>query len=84
MSKSKTLDAVIERAAALPAEAQQELAEVMAETMDEIAARREGVYRLGEEERRGVERGLEAMRRGEFASDEDVAAIMRKARAPRA
>jgi hypothetical protein len=83
MSKTKTLDAVMERAAALPEAAQQELAEVVAEAIDDIEARQNGVYRLSEDERRGIERGLDAMRQGRFASDEELAAIFEKARAKR-
>ena len=37
-------------------------------------------FHLREDEREGIERGLTAMREGRFASDEQVAAIQRKAR----
>ena len=40
-------------------------------------------FRLSEDERKGIERGLTAMREGRFASDEQVAAILRKARSSR-
>ena len=79
---TKTLEALLIRAAALPEEAQQELADVMAEAMDEIETRQADVYRLTEDERKGVERGLQAMREGKFVSDERLAAIFRKARTP--
>jgi hypothetical protein len=42
-----------------------------------------GAHRLSESERHGVERGLAAMREGKFASDDQVAAILRKARSSR-
>jgi predicted transcriptional regulator len=83
MSRTKTLDAVIERAAALPEPAQQELAEIMAEAIDEMEAQPGGVYRLNDDERRGIERGLAAAREGQFATDEEVAAVFSKARASR-
>lgn len=78
------MEAVVERAAALPEEAQVEVASVMAEIIDEIETRAAGPRRLSDDERAGIERGLEAMRQGRFATDEQVAAILRKARTPRA
>lgn len=83
MAKTKTLEALVERAAALPEQARQELAEIMAEALDEIEAGGGGLYRLHQDEREGIERGLDAMRRGRFASDEEMAAIFGKARMPR-
>lgn len=83
MAKTKILEAVVERAATLPEEAQAELASVMAEVIDEIETRRGGPRRLSEDERAGIERGLEAMRQGRFATEERVAALLRKARSPR-
>jgi predicted transcriptional regulator len=41
-------------------------------------------YQLSEDERRGIERGLSAMREGRFAREEQIAAILRKARSSRA
>jgi hypothetical protein len=61
-----------------PLEDQEELAEYARE----IRGRRTGVYKLSEEERAGIERGLADMRAGRFATDEQVAAIFQKA--PRA
>jgi hypothetical protein len=40
-------------------------------------------HRLSEDERKGIERGLTAMREGRFAGDEPVAAILKKARSSR-
>jgi hypothetical protein len=65
---------LLEQVASWPEEDQEELAEYARD----IEARRTGVYRLNEDERTGVERGLEAMRDGKFASDEQIAAIFRK------
>jgi predicted transcriptional regulator len=41
----------------------------------EMEAEATGVYHLTEEERREVELGMEEARRGEFATDEEVAAV---------
>jgi predicted transcriptional regulator len=63
-----------------PLEDQEELAEYARE----IRGRRTGVYKLSEEERAGIERGLADMRAGRFATDEQIAAIFQKARSSRA
>jgi hypothetical protein len=63
-----------------PLEDQEELAEYARE----IRGRRTGVYQLSEDERAGIELGLADMRTGRFASDEQVAAIFRRARSFRA
>jgi hypothetical protein len=62
---TKTL---LERVQAWPEEDQEELAEIARE----IEARRSGVYRLSDDERVAVHSGLEAARRGEFASEEEI------------
>ena len=62
-----------------PLEDQEELAEYARE----IRGRRTGVYKLSEEERAGIERGLADMRAGRFATDEQIAAIFQKARSAR-
>jgi predicted transcriptional regulator len=84
MTTTKSLEALVERAASLPEEAQEELVDAMAQAIDTIEAKHAGVYRLSDDERRGIERGLAAMRAGRFASEEQIAAIFRKARPPRA
>ena len=84
MPKIKPLEALIQRAAALPEEAQDELADAMSEAMQELEAKQAARYRLSEGERAGIERGLEAMRDGRFARDERMAAIFRRARVARA
>ncbi len=63
-----------------PLEDQEELAEYARE----IRGRRTGVYQLSEDERAGVERGMADMRAGRFATDEQIAAIFRRARSFRA
>ena len=70
---------LLEEVGSWPQQDQEELVEVARE----IEARRAGTYRLTDDERQGVERGLRAMREGRFASDEEMAAIVRKARSPR-
>jgi hypothetical protein len=67
---------ILRRVDSWPAEDQDELAEAALE----IEARRSGVYRLNDEERAAIERGLADMREGNFASEEAIAAIFRKAR----
>jgi predicted transcriptional regulator len=62
---TKTL---LERVQSWPEEDQEELAEIARE----IEARRSGVYRLSDDERAAVRAGLEAARRGEFASEEEI------------
>jgi predicted transcriptional regulator len=41
----------------------------------EIEARHTGIYRLSDEERAAVRRGLQEMREGRLATDEQVAAV---------
>jgi predicted transcriptional regulator len=67
---------LVDRVAALSEEAQAELVAALAE----IEAKHAGTYRLSDKERAGVRRGLEEMRRGQFASDEDVEAVFKRFR----
>ena len=76
---SPTVKAFLERVAFWPEEDQEELAELARE----IEARRKGVYRLSEAEHQGIERGLQAMREGRYASNERVAGIFDEARSSR-
>ncbi len=62
---TKTL---LEQVQSWPQEDQEELAEVARE----IESRRTGVYRLSDEERTAVRAGIDAARRGDFASDEEM------------
>lgn len=67
---------ILRRVDTWPAQDQEELAEAARE----IEARRAQIYQLSDEERTAVERGLADMRSGNFASEEAIAAIFRKAR----
>ena len=80
MNKTKALEQLIERAAALPEEAQAEFVDAVADAMEYIEAKHGGVYRLSDDERRGIERGLRDMREGRLATDEQVAAVFQRAR----
>jgi predicted transcriptional regulator len=55
----------------------------LAEYAREIEARRTGVYKMTDDERVAVKEGLAEARAGKFATDEQIAAIFRKARSPR-
>ena len=68
---------LLERAETWPEAAQDDLVQ----SMIEIETRYTGVYRLSDEERAGVEKGLADMRAGRFATDEEVAAAFKPARA---
>lgn len=76
MSQIKTLEALMERAASWPDEAQAELVRFMIDT----EAKHFGAFRLDDEDRKRIERSLTAARRGEFASDEEVSALFARYR----
>jgi predicted transcriptional regulator len=76
MADSKALKTLMERAASWPDEAQAELVRFMIDT----EAKYFGVYRLSDEERAAVRKGIEAAERGEFASNEEIAALFRRCR----
>ena len=59
---------MLEQVQSWPEEDQEELAEVARE----IESRRSGIYRLSDEERTAVRAGMDAARRGDFASDEEM------------
>jgi len=80
MTVTKALEHLIERAAALPEEAQAEFVDAVAEAMQQIETKHGGVYRLSEDERNGIERGLREMREQRFAGEKAVAAVFRRAR----
>jgi len=71
---NKRLETLLERVSALPEEAQDELLDHVAL----IEARQSGVYRLSDDEKAAVKVGLEAAERGEFVSDEDMAAFFKR------
>jgi predicted transcriptional regulator len=66
---------VLDRAESWPEWARQELAELAAEIDREINA---GTYHATREELRKIDEGLEAARRGEFATDEELEATFAK------
>jgi predicted transcriptional regulator len=74
---TKLLDMAIEAAAQLSPEEQDELARTILEI---VHGAQEEPYLLSEEENAAIDRGLEAADRGEFATDEEVQAIMNKYR----
>lgn len=73
----KVLENLLERAASWPDEAQAELVEAMLS----IEAKHGGVYRLNDDERSAVRRGLREFQEGNLASDAEVAAVLDRYRA---
>ncbi len=63
----------MERVRSWPEEDQEELADVARE----IESRRSGIYRLSDEERAAVRVGMDAARRGDFVTDEEMDAFYR-------
>jgi hypothetical protein len=74
---NKMLENLIERVAALPREAQEEIVR----TVVEIERRHTGVYELDDEERADILEALEEMQRGEVASDDEAVALFRRLKA---
>ena len=74
---SKALKEALRRAETWPEVAQEELAEIALEIDASLKA---GTYQATPEELEGIDRGLEAARRGRFASDAEVEAIIAKHR----
>ena len=68
------LQNLFERIAALP----DELLGEIEQSIDEIERWRGDVFRLADEERAAVRKGTEAARRGEFVTDEELAAFYRR------
>jgi predicted transcriptional regulator len=73
---NKRLETLLDRITAWPEEAQAELIE----SILQIEAKHFGVYRLSDDERAAVRRGLEEMRAGKFATEEEVAAVFNRYR----
>ena len=73
---NKRLETLLERVSAWPEEAQEELLEHIIA----IESKQAGIYRLSDDERAGVRRGLEEMRQGKFATDEEVEAVFKRYR----
>lgn len=65
---------LLERIAALP----EELLGEVAQSVDEIERWREDALRLSDDERAAVRKGMDAARRGEFVSDEELATFYRR------
>jgi hypothetical protein len=74
---NKALKSVIERAAAWPDWAQEDLAELAMEIESEVKA---GTYRATRDELRKIDEALAAVRRGEVATDQEVEAVFAKHR----
>jgi hypothetical protein len=71
------LEILLERVATWPEEAQEELVQSMAN----IEKKHVGIYRLNDEERAAIRRGLQEMRERKLASEEAVAAVFTRYRA---
>lgn len=70
----EALEILLERVSAWPEEAQQELMR----SLTDIENRHLGIYRLSDDERNAVRRGLKDMREGRLASDDEVAAVFNR------
>ncbi|MEH2490484.1 hypothetical protein [Bradyrhizobium sp. AZCC 2230] len=70
----QALEILLERVSAWPEEAQEELMR----SVTDIENRHLGIYRLSDDERNAVRRGLKDMREGRLASDEAVAAVFNR------
>jgi predicted transcriptional regulator len=68
------LQNLLERIASLP----NELLGEVEESIDEIERWRGEVFSLSDEERAAVRKGMEAARRGEFVTDEELVAYYRR------
>ncbi|HML11760.1 MAG TPA: hypothetical protein VK456_00555 [Xanthobacteraceae bacterium] len=67
----------MERVATLPEEL---LDEVTQSVEDIVTWHQSGVYHLSDDERAAVRKGMDAARRGEFASDDEIAALYNRHR----
>jgi predicted transcriptional regulator len=70
------IETLLERIADWPKAAQAELVQSIAD----IETRHLGVYKLNADEQAAIEQGLEEMRQGKFASDDEVAALFNRYR----
>ena len=73
----QALEILLERVSAWPEEAQEELLR----SVTSIENKHLGVYRLSDDERDAVRRGLKDVREGKLASDDAVAAVFNRYRA---
>jgi RNA polymerase-binding transcription factor DksA len=74
---TKKLKDIVERAASWPEWAQEDLAELAQEIDRELNA---GTYHATRDELAKIDAALEAVRRGDIASDEEVEAVFAKHR----
>jgi predicted transcriptional regulator len=77
MTKTE-IDAVLDRVKTWPSERQEEAMRVLLE----MEAQGTEVYELSEEEVAAIDEGMAQARRGEFATDEEVAAVFNRYRNP--
>jgi predicted transcriptional regulator len=73
---TKLAEEILDRIESWPEQARAELIQ----SLLEIEEKHVGIYRLTDDERAAVRRGLEEMRQGKFASEERVAAIFNRYR----
>ncbi|MGY3449446.1 hypothetical protein [Bradyrhizobium sp. USDA 4353] len=71
------LEILLERVAAWPDQAQAEFVR----SVEDIETRHLGPYRLSDDERKAVQRGLQEMRDRKLATDDAVAAVFNRYRA---
>jgi predicted transcriptional regulator len=70
-------ESLMERIATLP----EKLLDQVAQSIEDIVAwHQSGVYRLSDEERAAVRKGMDAARCGEFASDDEITALYNRRR----
>jgi len=70
----KVLENLIDRVAALPKAAQEEVVR----SVVQIEQRHTGAYRLDDEERADILAALEEVKRGEVATDDEAAAVFKR------
>jgi hypothetical protein len=73
---NKVLENLIERVAALPKEAQEEVVR----SVIEIEQRHTGLYEFDVDERKDILEALEEVRRGDVADDDEAAALFKRLR----
>lgn len=70
----KVLENLVDRMAKLPKAAQEEIVRKVAE----VEQRHSGVYKLDDDERADILEALEEVRRGDVATDDEVAAVFQR------
>jgi len=76
LNMNAKLKNILDRIVALPEDALGDLEE----SLDEIERWRSDVFRLTDEERTAVRKGMDAAKQGEFVSDDELAAFYRRHR----